>query len=141
MTIKPTADQVALMTRYYDAIELARFNWKEVATFAKNQRSEVAITIWGQILTENSELDEYQSEKPCCDHDKCPVHGTEHKKMYTFGSSMSEETEVHTFKGCQCAIAERHGLIGSKTTYHTSYNNASGVGVLHREIAKAKYRD
>jgi hypothetical protein len=140
MCIKPTAEQVALMTRYYDAIELARFNWKEIATQAKNQRSEVAITIWGQIITEHSQLDQWQSETPQCDCCKCPVHATPHKKMYTFGSSMSGETEVHTFKGCQCAIAERHGLIGSATTYHTSYNSASGVGVFHREMCKAKYR-
>ena len=140
MSIRPTDAQVALMTRYYDTIELARFNWKEIATLAKNQRSEVAITRWGQIITEHTVLDQWQDGPMQCNCDKCPVHGTEHKKMYTFGSSMSGETEVHTYKGCQCAVAVRHGLFESATTYHTSYNGAAGRGIFHREMTKAKYR-
>lgn len=75
--------------------------------------------------------------------DTCPVHGTEHRKTYTFGSSMSAETEVCVFRGCRCAVALRHDPVGtyqSVATYHTSYDSASGVGRLHALEAAAKYR-
>jgi len=75
--------------------------------------------------------------------DCCPVHGGKIKKTYTFGSTMSAETDVHVFCGCGCAVAERHdpiGILQSAVSYHTSYSNASGVGKLHAMLAAAKYR-
>ena len=75
--------------------------------------------------------------------DACPVHGTEHKKTYHFGSTMSAETDVCVFRGCQCAVAIRHdpvGTLNSTPTYHTSYGAASGVGRLHAMDSAAKYR-
>jgi len=77
-------------------------------------------------LKDHTILNDYQ--------DCCPVHGCECKKEYTFGSSMSAETTVAVFSGCQCAVAVRHDPIGtldSVVSYHTSYRNASGVGALH----------
>ena len=78
-----------------------------------------------------------------CEGDACPEHGTECKKSYTFGSTMSAETDVCVFRGCGCAVAIRHDPVGtlkSVATWHTSYNNASGVGRLHAMEAAAKYR-
>jgi hypothetical protein len=76
-------------------------------------------------------------------NDRCPVHGSNIRKRYDFGSSMSAETEVFVFKGCRCAIAVRHDPVGtlrSVATYHTNYDSASGVGRLHALEAIAKYR-
>lgn len=74
--------------------------------------------------------------------DACPVHGTPHRKVYTFGSSMSTETEVCTFKGCRCAVAVRHdccGVLQFDPIYCTSYESAAGVGILRREDTKARF--
>jgi hypothetical protein len=75
--------------------------------------------------------------------DTCPEHGTSHKKTYTFGSSMSAETNVCVFKGCRCAVAIQHDPVGtypSVATLCDSYDSASGVGRLHAMQAAAKYR-
>lgn len=75
--------------------------------------------------------------------DNCPAHNTEHRKIYTFGSSMSAETEVCTFKGCRCAVAVKHDPVGtyaSVATYHESYDSAAGSGKLRSAWAKAYYR-
>ncbi len=73
----------------------------------------------------------------------CPVHDTPHRKIYTFGSSMSGETEVCTFRGCRCAVSIKHDPIGTypaSVMYHTSYGSASGRGRLHAMEMAAKYR-
>ena len=75
--------------------------------------------------------------------DPCPVHGTPHRKTYTFGSTLSGETDVSMFRGCQCATAIRHDPVGtlrSTASYHTSYAGAAGVGTLHKMEMAAKYR-
>jgi hypothetical protein len=75
--------------------------------------------------------------------DRCPCHGNKLKKQYTFGSTMTAETTVSVFYGCQCAVAERHdpiGILPNVASYHKSYANASGVGRLHALEAAAKYR-
>lgn len=75
--------------------------------------------------------------------DECPVHGTEHRKTYTFGSTMSAETSVCTFTGCRCAMAVSHDPVGtypSVAKYHDSYAGATGQGKLHAAMAAAKYR-
>lgn len=76
-------------------------------------------------------------------NDVCPVHGGDVKKRYGFGSSMTGETDVYVFTTCRCAVAVRHDPVGtyeSTATYHTSYDNASGVGKLHAMTMGAKYR-
>jgi len=86
-------------------------------------------------LDENARVDEFD--------DCCPVHGGGIKKTYTFGSTMSAETDVSVFRGCQCAVAVRHdpiGILRSAASYHKSFNSASGVGKLHAAMAAAKYR-
>lgn len=72
----------------------------------------------------------------------CPVHGTPHRKIYTFGSTMSGETEVCTFSGCGCAVSMKHHPAGCDTSimYHDNYNDASGRGRLHAMECAAKYR-
>jgi len=75
--------------------------------------------------------------------DCCPVHGGAFKKLYTFGSTMSAETEVCVFHGCRCAVAIKHDPVGtyaSEATWHPSYDDASGVGRLRAAMAAAKYR-
>ena len=72
--------------------------------------------------------------------DPCPSCGTQSRKTYTFGSSLSAETDVVVFAGCDCAVAIRHDPIGtypSVASYHPSYEQAAGVAVLHRDLAKA----
>lgn len=74
----------------------------------------------------------------------CPRHPRSAvKKTYTFGSSMSAETEVVVFDRCRCAVAIRHDPIGqypASATIHDSYGDATGYAVLHRDMAAAKYR-
>lgn len=74
----------------------------------------------------------------------CPAHNdSHHKKTYTFGSTMSAETEVHVFRSCRCAVAVAHDPVGTydaRVTYHTSFNSASGTGRLRSAMAAAKYR-
>jgi Zn-dependent M28 family amino/carboxypeptidase len=75
--------------------------------------------------------------------DNCPVHDTACKKTYTFGSTMSAETDVCVFHGCRCAVAVRHdpiGILPGVATWHPTYNDATGVGRLHSAMASAKYR-
>ena len=74
--------------------------------------------------------------------DPCPVHGTSHRKIYTFGSTMSGETEVCTFSGCGCAVSVKHDPcgFGASVMYHDNYNAASGRGRLHAMDCAAKYR-
>ena len=75
--------------------------------------------------------------------DRCPCHATPFKKIYTFGSSMTAETEVTVFRGCRCAVAVRHdpiGVLRSTATLCASYSEASGVGRLHAMEAAARYR-
>lgn len=77
------------------------------------------------------------------DGDACPRHDSESKKTYTFGSTMSAETTVTVFHGCKCAVAVRHDPVGtyqSVASYHTNYNDATGVAHLHAQGASAKYR-
>jgi len=74
---------------------------------------------------------------------KCPCHRTSFRKIYTHGSTMSAETDVYTFVGCQCAVAVRHdsgGFYPSVATYHKTYGEASGTGRLHAALTADKYR-
>ncbi len=75
--------------------------------------------------------------------DACPVHGTKHKKRYTFGSTMTAETEVCVFKGCQCAVSVSHdpcGTYPSVAKYNDSFANASGRGRLNAMMWADKFR-
>lgn len=76
--------------------------------------------------------------------DACPVHGTPHRKIYTFGSTMTAETEVCTFRGCQCAVSISHDPVGtypSIAKWNSSYSNAAGHGKLNAMMWAAKLRD
>ncbi len=82
-------------------------------------------------------------EFECSDH-KCPCHKTAFRKMYTYGSTMSAETDVYTFTGCGCAVSIRHdagGFYPSVATYHETYDEARGAGRFHAALAADKYRD
>ena len=75
---------------------------------------------------------------------ECPIHGTPHRKMYTFGSTMTAETDVCTFQGCQCAVSISHdpcGTYPSVAKWNSSYANASGHGKLNAKLWAAKFRD
>lgn len=75
--------------------------------------------------------------------DVCPNHGNAHKKTYTFGSSMSGETDVCVFRGCRCAVAICHDPVGTyqaSAHYHGSYESAAGQGRLYAMLCAAKYR-
>jgi hypothetical protein len=73
--------------------------------------------------------------------DNCPVHNMPHRKIYTFGSPMSGETEVCTFRGCRCAVSiVFDGFGGGSAMYHTSYDEASGRGSLNAQLCAVKYR-
>ena len=76
--------------------------------------------------------------------DVCPNHvNSHHKKTYEFGSTMSAQTDVCVFDRCKCAVSisrDPIGILPSVARYHTSYNNASGVGRLRALDAAAKYR-
>ena len=77
-----------------------------------------------------------------CDETTCPRHGGKLRKIYRYGSSMSAETDLFTFYGCNCSVAIRHDPVGtypSTATYYTTF--ADGVGRLHAKLAAAKYRD
>lgn len=76
------------------------------------------------------------------DGDNCPVHDTPHRNTYTYGSTMSGETDVCIFKGCRCAVSIKHDPAGgdSSAMYHTRYTYASGRGLLHAMECAAKYR-
>lgn len=89
-------------------------------------------------MTNHSLLTNY-----CEGESLCPVHQTSHRKTYTFGSTLSAETDVVTFRGCKCAVAIAHDPVGtypSRVTYHTSYESAAGLGRLRAMDAAAKYR-
>ena len=76
--------------------------------------------------------------------DPCPIHGTDHKKTYTFGSSMSAETSVCVFKGCRCAVSVAHdpiGVLPATVRLHESYSDATGVGRIRAMDWAAKLRD
>ncbi len=65
------------------------------------------------------------------DGDPCPVHGTAFRKLYTFGSSMTAETDVCTFHGCRCAVAIPHDPVGTlhlSAVYCRTYDAAAGIG-------------
>lgn len=76
------------------------------------------------------------------DGDDCPKHGTPHRKVYTYGSTMSGETEVCTFRGCGCAVSISHDPVGgpSSAQYHETFDHAAGRGRLHAMMMAAKYR-
>lgn len=77
------------------------------------------------------------------DGDPCPVHDTPHRKIYTYGSTMSGETDVCTFRGCGCAVSIKHDPMGTyppSIAYHTTFAVASGRGRLHAMRMAAKYR-
>ena len=72
----------------------------------------------------------------------CPAHGKPFRKLYTFGSSMSAETEVYTFHGCPCAVSVKHdpvGILRASVMYHRTYAGAAGRGRLHAMDAAARY--
>lgn len=74
---------------------------------------------------------------------RCPVHRTPHRKMYTYGSTLSAETEVFTFCGCRCAVSVRHDPVGTfqpLVRHHHTFEDAAGTGRLHAMPAAAKYR-
>lgn len=73
----------------------------------------------------------------------CPVHGGPVRKVYTYGSTMSAETEVYAYRGCGCAVSLRHDPVGtypSVAQYHATFDAAAGTGRLHAMRAAAKYR-
>ena len=75
--------------------------------------------------------------------DPCPVHGSPHRKIYRFGSTMSAETDVCTFKGCPCAVAVMHDpvcCLPSEAHYFATYAEAHGHGKLRAAMAAVKYR-
>ena len=80
------------------------------------------------------------------DHDEtdpCPVHGGNLRKIYTYGSTMSGETDVCTFIGCRCAVSIKHDPVGTypaSVMYHDSFSAAEGRGRLHAMECAAKYR-
>jgi hypothetical protein len=74
---------------------------------------------------------------------RCPIHDGAYRKVYVYGSTMSTETEVVTFRGCCCAVSISHDPVGtypSVARYHTSFNSAAGTGRLRALDAAAKYR-
>ena len=76
--------------------------------------------------------------------DDCPRHGSPHRKTYTFGSSMSAETDVCTFRGCKCVVVVMHDPVGtypSVAVYKARWEDAAGVGKLRAMDAAVKYRD
>ncbi len=75
--------------------------------------------------------------------DPCPVHNKPHRKIYTFGSTMTGETDVCTFRGCGCAVSIKHDPVGTypaSIMYHDHFGSASGRGRLHAQLCAAKYR-
>lgn len=77
------------------------------------------------------------------ENDTCPCHGTPIKKSYTYGSTMSAETDVYVFSGCKCAVSVRHDPVGtydSVAQYHDNFGDAAGTGKLHAMRAATKYR-
>jgi hypothetical protein len=82
-------------------------------------------------------LDDHAEGNPC------PVHGTPHRKIYTYGSTMTGETDVCTFRGCGCAVSIKHDPVGTypaSIMYHDNFDSASGRGRLHAQLCAAKYR-
>ena len=75
---------------------------------------------------------------PAGDEFVCPVHGSAHKKTYTFG--MYEDAEIHVFRGCPCAVCVNVASLlcgvprGDEFTYHTSYASASGRARLIKAL-------
>lgn len=75
--------------------------------------------------------------------DDCPAHGTPRRKIYTYGSTMTGETEVCTFRGCRCAVSIKHdpaGTYDASVMYHDNFADAAGRGRLHAMECAAKYR-
>lgn len=80
---------------------------------------------------------------PQFDDETCPRHGGPVRKCYTFGSTMSAETDVYTFHGCRCAVSVQHDPVGTyapSVYIHDSYRDAAGTGTLASMMAAAKYR-
>ncbi|MGA2068323.1 MAG: hypothetical protein ABSG86_25345 [Thermoguttaceae bacterium] len=74
---------------------------------------------------------------------RCPVHGGAFRKIYTYGSTMSAETDVVAFRGCGCAVSIAHDPVGtypSVARYHRAFAGAAGLGRLRAMDAAAKYR-
>ena len=93
-------------------------------------------------MTSTKTIESYDELQDFDAGDDCPAHRTPHRKIYTFGSTMSGETEVCTFKGCKCAVSIKHHPAGfdSSAMYHDNFNDASGRGRLHAMECAAKYR-
>lgn len=91
-----------------------------------------------------NDYDEVDRDFDPDDDSTCPVHKTAIRKVYTFGSRRSAETEVCVFKGCKCAVAIWHDPIGgilTKATYHTTFASAGGVGKLRASDWAVKLKD
>lgn len=87
-------------------------------------------------MNDHTKLSHHEPGSPC------PQHNTPHREIYDFGSTMSGQTEVCTFRGCKCAVSIKHDPVGTypaSAMYHTSYNSASGRARLHAQMMAAKY--
>jgi hypothetical protein len=64
--------------------------------------------------------------------------------MYTFGSTMSAETEVYVFPCCYRAVSVAHdpiGVLPAVIRTHDNYSEAAGVGRIRVADWKVKLRD
>lgn len=91
-------------------------------------------------MTETTTID----ERKCVWHDgdACPKHQTPMRKIYTFGSCMTHETEVAVFSGCKCAVSVGHDPIGINDAIvlrHDDYESAAGLATLRKDMARVKY--
>lgn len=91
---------------------------------------------------QSATLIEYDAVEDYVDGDPCPVHETPFRKAYTYGSTMTAETEVCVFRGCGCAIRISHDSRAFQAVpkYHGNFDEAAGNGRLNAMIGAAMYR-
>ena len=127
--------QVAAATPDAKSLAAARRWWREGRPVAEGSRVLAALLA---TPAPGGPVDQFVGG------DACPVHGMPHRKVYTFGSTMSAETEVCTFAGCGCAVSIVHDPVGtydSQARYHRTYAEAAGKGKLNAALWAAKFRD
>ena len=74
--------------------------------------------------------------------DNCPKHGSKFRKIYTYGSSMTGESEVTTYHGCKCAICTKHDPVGTYpavSELFTTYSEAASQATFFKMRCAAKY--
>jgi hypothetical protein len=114
-----------------------RFRCRLRSVVETNNERETTMSIATVILENYAVVEEFS------EGDACPVHGTKHRKTYTFGSTMSAETEACTFTGCRCTVAIKHdpcGCLPSEAVYCEDFDTARGIGKLRAMDAAIKYR-